>query len=157
MANNQNLCLFTGNLGSDPELRYTPNQTAVCNISIAVSGSKKVSGNWEDVTEWVRLVFLGRKAEVLNEYCKKGSKIRVETKYQQRIWEKDGQKHYAHEFLVNAMELLDSRSDHSAGHNSGSVQQSSNDRTQSASAPEGGFDDDGIPFANPYKRREYLI
>jgi len=146
--NNQNLCLFSGNLGSDPELRFTPNQTAVCNISIAVGGSKKVNDNWEDTTEWVRLVFLGRKAEVLSEYCKKGSKIRVETKYQQRSWEKDGQTHYAHEFLVNQMELLDSRSD---------SQSTSSQSGQQSAPPAGGIEDDDIPFFNPYRGKEYLV
>lgn len=107
MANSQNLCLFTGNLGKDPEIRYSQSGTAVANLSIALSSRRKNGETWEDHTEWVNLVAFGKRAEVIRDYTRKGSKVRVETQVQTRKYQdQNGQDRYSTEFIINELELL---------------------------------------------------
>jgi single-strand DNA-binding protein len=107
MANSMNLCLFTGNLGQDPEVRYSQSGVAVANVSLALSGRKKSGDKWEDKTEWVNLVAIGKRAEVLRDYAHKGSKIRVTSEVQVRKWtDKEGRDRYTTEFLISDLELL---------------------------------------------------
>ena len=96
MANNQNQCNFTGRLGKPIEIRYAQSGTAVGNVSIAVS--RKYKG--EEETEWVRLVFFGKTAEIMDKYTGKGSMIRVSCRYQNRSYEQDGQTKWVSEFIV---------------------------------------------------------
>lgn len=109
---NLNQCNFVGRLGQEPEQKAFPDGTAVCNISIASSKKFKdrQTGEPKEITTWVNLVFVGRTAEVLCQYCKKGDRIRVTTEYRNRQYEKDGQTRYAHEFFVREMEFLESAS-----------------------------------------------
>ena len=137
MANDLNLVVMTGRLGKDVELRYAPSGTAIANISIAVGGRKKNGDQWEDHVEWVRLVLLGRRAEVLAEYCKKGSHIRINGKFQTRSWDQDGQTKYMTEILVDDFQFLGSRPD-------SATNQPAQQQSQPA-AQDGGFDSD-IPF-----------
>lgn len=106
-----NKVMLIGNLGQDPESRYMPNGKAVANVSLATSESwtDKGTGELREKTEWHRLVFFDRLAEVVQEYLKKGSKIYAEGKLQTRKWEKDGQDHYTTEIVVNTMQMLDAR------------------------------------------------
>ena len=107
-----NKVLLMGNLGKNPEVKATGGGTTVANFSIATSDRRKdAQGNWQDETQWHELVAFGRTAEVVRDYVHKGSKLYVEGKIQTRSWEKDGQKHYRTEVLVNEMVLLDGKRD----------------------------------------------
>lgn len=104
-----NKVILIGNLGADPEVRYMPNGGAVANVSLATSESWKDKNTGQPVerTEWHRVVFYQRQAEVVGEYLRKGSKIYVEGRLQTRQWEKDGVKHYTTEIIANDMQMLD--------------------------------------------------
>lgn len=102
MARNLNLCVFNGRLGRSPEIRYTASGKAVCSISMACA--------FDDKTEWINLVFWEKNAEVLGEYCTKGSFIGVVGRLQTRKWEdKDGNARYTTEIVVERMQMLDSK------------------------------------------------
>lgn len=107
-----NKVILIGSLGGDPDVRYMPNGNAVANVSLATSEvwKDKQTGQTNEKTEWHRVVFFGRIAEVVGEYAKKGSKLYVEGKLQTREWEKDGSKRYTTEVVVDMggqMQLLD--------------------------------------------------
>lgn len=108
MGKSVNKWIGLGNVGKDPDIRATSGGSTVANLSIACTDRRKdAQGNWQDFTEWVPLVAFGRTAEIVRDYAKKGSKLYVEGKIQTRSWEKDGQKHYRTEILVNELVLLD--------------------------------------------------
>jgi len=111
MAKGVNKWIGIGNVCADPETRYLPDGGAVTNLTIACNDSykKKDSSEVVDTTEFVRLVFFRKLAEIAGEYLKKGSKVYVEGKLQTRQYEKDGQKHYASEIVINNMEMLDNK------------------------------------------------
>src|SRR5690606_6162625 len=109
-----NKVILIGNVGGDPEVRYMPNGNAVANVTLATSDSwkDKQTGQQQERTEWHRVVFFGRLAEIVGEYVRKGSKLYVEGRLQTREWEKDGIKRYTTEIVVDIggqMQLLDSR------------------------------------------------
>ena len=109
-----NKVILIGNLGSDPEVKYTPSGVPVANFSLATteSWSDKTSGERQERTEWHRLVLWRRLAEIAGQYLKKGSKLYVEGKLQTRSWDdQNGQKRYTTEVVVNDMQMLDSRGD----------------------------------------------
>lgn len=107
-----NKVILVGNLGQDPELRYTPNGAAVTTLSIATNEAWKDSdGNKQERTEWHRVVLWRQQAEFAGEYLKKGSKVYVEGRLQTRSWEdKEGVKRYITEVIANTLTPLDSRS-----------------------------------------------
>ena len=107
-----NKVILVGNVGQDPETRYMPNGGAVTNLSIATSETWKDKNNGEqqERTEWHRVVFYQRLAEIAAEYVKKGSKLYIEGSLRTRSWEQDGVKRYATEIIANEMHMLDSRS-----------------------------------------------
>ena len=114
MARGVNKVILIGNLGGDPDVRYLPNGNAVANVTLATTDSwkDKQSGQMQEKTEWHRVVFFGRVAEVVGEYARKGSKLYVEGRLQTREWEKDGIKRYTTEVVVDLggqMQLLDGR------------------------------------------------
>ncbi|MEH6567187.1 MAG: single-stranded DNA-binding protein [Halopseudomonas sp.] len=114
MARGVNKVILIGNVGGDPEVRYMPNGNAVANVTLATTDSwkDKQSGQQQERTEWHRVVFFGRIAEVVGEYARKGSKLYVEGRLQTREWEKDGVKRYTTEIVVDIggqMQLLDGR------------------------------------------------
>ena len=117
MARGINKVILVGNLGNDPETRFMPNGTPVTNISIATSESwkDKQSGQQQERTEWHRIVFFNRLAEIAGEYLKKGSKVYIEGALRTRQWDKDGQKHYSTEIIANEMQMLDGRNDGGMG------------------------------------------
>lgn len=113
MSKGVNKVILIGNLGNDPEVRYTPNGTAVTTISLATSETwkDKQSGETQERTEWHRVVFFGRLAEVVGEYTKRGSKVFVEGGLRTRKWQdKNGQERYTTEIVASDMQMLDSRS-----------------------------------------------
>lgn len=101
-----------GNLGRDPEVRYSPDGGAICNVALATtSGWKdKNSGERKEETEWHRVVFYGRLAEIAGEYLRKGSSVYVEGRLKTRKWQnKEGQDVYTTEIIADQMQMLGSR------------------------------------------------
>lgn len=115
MARGVNKVILVGNLGQDPETRYTPNGNAVVNLNLATDESYKdrQSGQLVPKTEWHRIVMFGKIAEVAGQYLRKGSKVYIEGKLQTRKWQgQDGQDRYTTEVVVDIngqMQMLDSR------------------------------------------------
>ena len=99
MARGINKVILVGNLGRDPETRYMPNGNPVTNVTVATSRGWKDRESGENIerTEWHRVVFFNRLAEIANEYLRKGSKVYLEGELRTRQWERDGQKHYSTE------------------------------------------------------------
>ena len=165
-----NKVILIGNLGRDPEVRYTPNGSAVCNVSIATTRTwkNKDSGEKMEETEWHRVVFFDRLAEIAGEYLKKGRSVYVEGRLKTRKWQdKEGKDQYTTEVMATDMQMLGSRegmggggaaSDDEGG--GGYAERSGGARAAPAarpapasrpapkSAPATGFDnmDDDIPF-----------
>src|SRR5690554_490869 len=114
MARGINKVILIGNVGGDPETRYLPNGNAVTNLTLATSDSwrDRQTGQMQERTEWHRVTFFGKIAEIAAQYLRKGSKIYVEGRLQTREWEKDGIKRYTTEVIVDmggTMQMLDSR------------------------------------------------
>lgn len=141
-----NKVILIGNLGRDPEVRYTPNGLAVANITIATSEvwKDKQSGENQERTEWHRVVMYQRLAEIVGEYLRKGSKIYIEGRLQTRKWQdkNTGQDRYTTEIVADSLQMLDGKG--SGGENTAYEKPASNAVAESAPALEG-FDDD-IPF-----------
>lgn len=107
-----NKVIIIGNLGRDPELRYTPSGSAVCNVSIATTRNwkSKDSGERVEETEWHRVVFYDRLAEIAGEYLKKGRPVYVEGRLKTRKWQdKDGKDNYTTEIVAEQMQMLGGR------------------------------------------------
>ncbi len=107
---NKMICI--GNLGKDPEVRYSEGGSAMANFSIAVSESwkDKQTGEKMEKTEWIRIVAFGKLAEIIGKYLKKGSKVYIEGKLQTRKWQgNDGQDHYTTEVVARDMQMLGDR------------------------------------------------
>lgn len=121
MARGINKVILVGNLGRDPETRYMPSGGAVTNASVATSKQwrDRDSGEQKERTEWHRVVFFNRLAEIAGEYLKKGSKVYIEGELRTRDWERDGQKHYTTEIVANEMQMLDGRGDFPQGSGGG--------------------------------------
>lgn len=100
-----------GHLGADPVVRYLPDGTPTVTVSIATSDTwkDKATGEKKERTEWHRVVFFSKLAEVVGEYLKKGSQVYVEAKARTRKWEKDGIDRYTTEFFVQTMQMLDKK------------------------------------------------
>jgi single-strand DNA-binding protein len=117
MARGVNKVILIGNLGRDPEVRYTASGSAIANVTIATSDAWKdrQTGEQQERTEWHRVVFFSRLAEIAAEYLKKGSKVYVEGRLQTRKWQdQQGQDRYTTEIVGNEMQMLDSRAGGSA-------------------------------------------
>ncbi|GAB3373605.1 single-stranded DNA-binding protein [Spongiibacter taiwanensis] len=165
MARGINKVILVGNLGQDPETRYMPSGGAVTNVTLATSETwkDKQTGQPQERTEWHRVVFFNRLAEIAGEYLKKGSKVYVEGSLRTRKWQgQDGQDRYTTEIVAAEMQMLDSRGG-GGGYDDYSSAPQSNQRPpqqQRRPAPQqntppvnepppsGGFDDfdDDIPF-----------
>jgi single-strand DNA-binding protein len=107
-----NKVILIGNLGRDPEVRYSPNGNAICNVTIATSRNwkDKTSGDKMEETEWHRVVFYDRLAEIAGEYLKKGRSVYVEGRLKTRKWQdKDGVEKYTTEIIATEMQMLGSR------------------------------------------------
>ena len=139
MSNGVNKVLIIGNLGSDPEIKYTKAGDPVANLSIATSESwkDKNSGDLQEKVEWHRVVMFSRLAEIAEQYLKKGSKVFVEGKLQTRKWQdQEGKDRYTTEVVAKEMTMLDSRSTNQAQENSSKVE---------SEKPKDDFEED-IPF-----------
>lgn len=153
MARGVNKAIIVGNLGRDPEVRYTANGSAVANITVATSESwkDKQSGERQERTEWHRVVFFGRLAEIAEEYLKKGSQVYIEGSIRTQKWQdkESGQDRYTTEIVARDMQMLGSR----GGDSSGASDDDYSSATRSATASSGGGAsggdadlDDDIPF-----------
>ena len=142
-----NRVILIGNLGQDPEVKYMPSGGAVTNVSIATTDSwkDKESGEKKENTEWHRVVFFNRLAEIVGEYLRKGSQVYIEGNLRTRSWEDNGVKRYTTEIVAREMQMLGSRgsSDPQAGGQA--PQQQGNAPQQQAPQNFDNFDDD-IPF-----------
>ena len=149
-----NKVILVGNVGNDPECRTMPNGNAVSNLSLATSDSwkDKNTGEQQECTEWHRVVFFNRLAEIVDQYVKKGSKLYVEGRLQTRSWEQDGVKRYTTEIVANEMQMLDSRGSVGAQGDNPFGQQSQPSAQPAQATPAqqqpANFDnfDDDIPF-----------
>jgi single-strand DNA-binding protein len=153
-----NKVIIVGNLGRDPETRYLPSGEAVTNISVATTDSwkDKTSGEKKELTEWHRVAFFGRLAEIAGEYLKKGSQVYVEGSLRTRKWQdKEGKDRYTTEIRADTMQMLGSRA--GAGEPRGdargeprgeSAAPKGGEAKPAAKKPAGKFDDmeDDIPF-----------
>ncbi len=134
-----NKAIILGNLGNDPDIKYTKTGSPVANLSIATSErwKDKETGEQKEQTEWHRVVVFGRLAEIAEQFLKKGSKVFIEGKIQTRDWEDaDGNKKYTTEVVAREMTMLDSR----ASSNSSASADTSGERADTKSAEE------DIPF-----------
>ncbi len=106
-----NKVILVGNVGGDPEVRYMPSGGAVTNLTLATSETwkDKQTGQPQERTEWHRVVFFNRLAEIAGEYVRKGSKLYIEGSLRTRQWEQDGVKRYTTEIVASEMQMLDSR------------------------------------------------
>jgi single-strand DNA-binding protein len=145
MAGGVNKVILVGNLGADPELRYTPGGAAVCELRLATNESwTDKNGQRQERTEWHRIVVWGKRAEVVSKYLSKGRQVYVEGRIRTRSWEdKEGNKRYTTEIIANDVQFLGGR----GGEGGGS---GGSDRPPPAE-PDwgggyGGGPDDDIPF-----------
>jgi len=148
-----NKVILVGNIGQDPEVKYTASQQAVCNVSIATTDSwtDKTSGEKQERTEWHRVVFFRRLAEIAGEYLRKGSQIYIEGRLQTRKWQdQSGADRYTTEIIANDMQMLGGR----GGATGGGFDGPSDDQgfgeepapAKSSAAPVSDDLDDDIPF-----------
>ena len=141
MARGINKVIVVGNLGADPDTRFMPSGNAVTNISVATSESwnDKETGERQEKTEWHRVVFFGRLAEIASEYLKKGSQVYIEGKLQTRKWEdKEGNERWTTEIVSNQMQMLGEKMSQSAS-NQGNVTKQNNSSNEFVDEE---FDDD---------------
>ena len=144
MARGINKVIIVGNLGADPDSRAMPSGNAVTNISVATSESwnDRDTGEKQEKTEWHRVVFFNRLAEIAAQYLKKGSQVYVEGKLQTRKWEdKEGNERWTTEVVANQMQMLGDRMSNDMSNDNASSSQSSSNNDFSTDE----FDDD-IPF-----------
>src|SRR5438132_12233651 len=132
-----NKVIVVGNLGRDPETRYMPDGAAITNVSVATSfqWTDKASGEKKEETEWHRVVFRGKLAEIAGEYLKKGSQVYVEGRLQTRKWQdKEGQDKYTTEVVANVMQMLGSRQGQGQG---GGDREAGGERAERAQGTQG--------------------
>jgi single-strand DNA-binding protein len=147
-----NKVIVVGNLGRDPETRYMPDGAAITNVSVATSfqWTDKTSGEKKEETEWHRVVFRGKLAEVAGEYLKKGSQVYVEGRLRTRKWQdKEGQDKYTTEIVADRMQMLGSRSGAGEPRSEAPMEsRAAEPKPAAAKKPAGKFDDmeDDIPF-----------
>ncbi len=150
-----NKVIVVGNLGADPETRYLPSGEAVTNIRVATTDrwKDKASGEMKEATEWHRIAFFGRLAEIAGEYLKKGSQVYVEGSLRTRKWQdKDGNDRYSTEIRGDVMQMLGSRAGSGEPRASSGASEAPEARSEAparpAKKPAGKFDDmaDDIPF-----------
>jgi single-strand DNA-binding protein len=149
MSRGINKVILVGNLGKEPEVRFTPEGNAIANIVIATSESwrDKQSGDMQDRTEWHRVVFFGRLAEIVGEYLHKGSKVYLEGALRTRKWtDKDNHERYTTEIVASEMQMLDRKGEQEMAASQMSSAPSQPKASQATSAPADMMDDDDIPF-----------
>ena len=144
MARGVNKVILIGNLGADPEVRYMPSGGAVANVRMATTEAwkDKQTGEQQERTEWHRITFYNRLAEIVGEYLRKGSQIYVEGRLRTRTYEKEGQTHYSTEIIADNMQMLGGRG--GAGNVESRPQEPRSPETKEPANND--FQDDDIPF-----------
>ncbi|HYO58580.1 single-stranded DNA-binding protein [Archangium sp.] len=147
MAGGVNKVILIGNLGADPEVRFTPGGQAVANFRIATSDTwTDKNGQKQERTEWHRIVVWGKLAELCGEYLKKGRQCYVEGRLQTREWtDKEGRKNYTTEVVANAVTFLGGRDSAGAGSGGGGGRGYSQQRGGGQQQQQGGYEDYGPP------------
>lgn len=131
-----NKVIILGNLGNDPEMKEYSGKT-LCNISVATSERRKSkTGEYEDFTQWHRIVFFGKLADIALKYLHKGSKVYVEGSLNTKMVDKNGEKQYYTSIIANTLQMLDSKKDGQQGERNGNVANTGSD----------GFYDNDVPF-----------
>ncbi len=151
MARGVNKVILVGNLGADPDMKYTASGTAIANISVATTESwkDKQTGEKQEKTEWHRVVFFRRLAEIAGEYLHKGSQVYIEGKLQTRKWQdQNGQDRYTTEIIGNEMQMLSGRAGEDGGRPQGGGFRNNAPAETAQAKPQAdaGFTDDDIPF-----------
>jgi single-strand DNA-binding protein len=148
-----NKVILVGNLGRDAELKFTPSGFPISSFSLATTDRRKdKDNNWQERTEWHRIKLLGKQAESLQDYLKKGKQIYVEGRLETRSWDdKDGQKKYMTEILADRIQLLGGRGEGGGGRSSGGGRSGDDMDHYEEAGPAGGsapsdLTDDDIPF-----------
>lgn len=142
MARGVNKVILVGNLGQDPEVRYTQNQKQVANLNLATSEqwADRQTGQRQERTEWHRVVLFDRLAEIAGQYLKKGSKVYIEGKLQTRKWQnQQGQDQYTTEIVANELQMLDSRGPEAGQSYGNAGYQGGQDYGQAPQQPAGGY------------------
>lgn len=145
-----NKVILVGNLGKDPEVRYMPSGEAITNITVATTDTwKDKSGEKQEKTEWHRVAFFSKLAEIAGEYLKKGSQVYIEGRLQTRKWQdKEGHDRYTTEIVADRMQMLGSRGGSGNSFEVMDKEPSGSGAAKPAKKPGGEFDDfeDDIPF-----------
>jgi single-strand DNA-binding protein len=136
VAKSINHVTLLGNIGKDPELKYTPQGTPVARISLATNERFKKGDEWQERTEWHNVILWARLAEIAKEYLHKGSKIAIEGSLRTRSWDSDGKKHYMTEIIVSDLVMLDARK----------TPDTSQEEAKAAAVAAGPITDEDIPF-----------
>ena len=142
-----NKAIIIGNLGRDPEIKYTQSNVPLATFRVATTENwKDQSGEWQERTEWHRIVIFGKLGEIASQYLKKGSQVYIEGKLQTRKWQdKNGNDRYTTEIIANEMQMLGSRGGGGSAEFGGSSSSASRPAATPAAATADDFDDD-IPF-----------
>jgi single-strand DNA-binding protein len=154
MARGINKVILVGNLGNDPDMKYTAGGAAIAKISVATTDSwkDKQTGENQERTEWHRVVFFGRLAEVVGEYLRKGSQVYIEGRLQTNKWQdQNGQDRYTTEIVASDMQMLGGRGGEAGsrpqqGSGGGFRNNPPAQQTQAQTRPDNDFADDDIPF-----------
>lgn len=152
MARGVNKVILVGNLGNDPDMKYTASGSAVAKISVATKDSwkDKQTGENQERTEWHRVVAFGRLAEIMGEYLRKGSQVYIEGRLQTNKWQdQNGQDRYTTEIVASDMQMLGGRGGEGGapqGGGSGFRNNPQAQQTQAPPKPDNDFADDDIPF-----------
>ena len=150
-----NKVILVGNLGRDPEVRYTPDNNAITNISVATTDryKDKHTGEQKEITEWHRVVFYRKLAEIVGQYLKKGSSVYIEGRIRTRKWQdKEGQERYTTEIEANEMQMLGGKP---SGESAPSEKPQRN--AQGATKASIGDMDDDIPFTQHGAGRAWRV
>jgi len=145
-----NKVMLIGRLGRDPEIRYSSNNTPICNFSLATSEKVRKGDNFEEKTEWHRIVVFGNQAENASKFLKKGSLVFVDGKIQSRTYQdKDGNERNVVEIIANSLNFLDPKENSFNGQPERTYQQNPKDgeaQPQAGNAPKFDNEDDELPF-----------
>ena len=146
MATGLNKAMLIGNLGQDPEVRYTQGGNAVCNLRLALNERRKEGDGWKDHVEWMTVVCFGKTAENAGQYLSKGRQVFVEGRLQTRKWtDKQGVDHYSTEVVAFELKFLGGRDDAQQRSNGGGNGQRRANRQPPPQQYDDGFEDD-LPF-----------
>lgn len=152
MSRGVNKVILVGNLGNDPDMKYTAGGAAIAKISVATKDSwkDKQTGENQERTEWHRVVFFGRLAEIVGEYLRKGSQVYIEGRLQTNKWQdQNGQDRYTTEIVASEMQMLGGRggdTDNRPQSDGGFRNKQPAQQAPAQSKPDNDFADDDIPF-----------